>query len=645
MGDGPIVISSGPLMTPESVMGRSFTSAFRGYHTAEVRQFLKRVSEELTAGEKRESELRQALDEALERIAHPDLDEATVTAFLGDHATRLMATARETAALITAEAEQQAATVVAAAEDRAARMLEEAAGVLAHRVSEANAVTADVHQSAVTDIDVLRDQARADAEAVISAARDEGRAMVGEARAVRERMLADLARRRRSGEVQVEQLRAARERLLAAYDVVRRTLDEATAELTVAESDAAGAAGADGRRQTDHPARKPYTRADSASVGRPSQSRVPGRVMTSPPSGAATAAPSDRTLAPLEDRPRPAGSSGRPFDHAADLGVGAEAPRPPANRSAGRRPSLPDRPPMRPQTVAEIAGRPAAVARPDVPVVALPAVLPPAPPVPKAVATPPAPAAPPAVALAQPHVADPPVVVPPITSAGAAPSPVVAERALVGRDDLVHTVEAGLTRALKRVLQNEQNAVLDGLRRLGPSDAVLPDPEAHVAAYRDAAVPWLHMAARVGVEQGPDPAARSDGDVAHPPLEAQVGSLAAELVDPLRERVLRAMLDAAGSEDPTVVGETLRAVYRQWKVQRIEECARHHIVAAFTLGTFAAMPADAVLQWLVDDNGPCPDCDDNALAGPTPKGQAFPTGQLYPPAHRGCRCMLVPATA
>jgi len=93
------------------------------------------------------------------------------------------------------------------------------------------------------------------------------------------------------------------------------------------------------------------------------------------------------------------------------------------------------------------------------------------------------------------------------------------------------------------------------------------------------------------------------------------------------------------------VGETLRAVYRQWKVQRIEECARHHIVAAFTLGTFTAMPANAVLQWLVDDNGPCPDCDDNALAGPTPKGQAFPTGQLYPPAHRGCRCMLVPATA
>jgi hypothetical protein len=31
------------------------------------------------------------------------------------------------------------------------------------------------------------------------------------------------------------------------------------------------------------------------------------------------------------------------------------------------------------------------------------------------------------------------------------------------------------------------------------------------------------------------------------------------------------------------------------------------------------------------------------LAGPTPKGQAYPTGQLHPPAHHGCRCLLVPA--
>ncbi|MDQ3898230.1 MAG: DivIVA domain-containing protein, partial [Actinomycetota bacterium] len=79
MGDDETVISSGLVITPETVTSRSFTSAFRGYHPAEVRQFLKRVSDEMAAGAAREVELRRALQEALARAAHPELDEATVT--------------------------------------------------------------------------------------------------------------------------------------------------------------------------------------------------------------------------------------------------------------------------------------------------------------------------------------------------------------------------------------------------------------------------------------------------------------------------------------------------------------------------------------------------------------------------------------
>lgn len=270
---------------------------------------------------------------------------------------------------------------------------------------------------------------------------------------------------------------------------------------------------------------------------------------------------------------------------------------------------------MRPQTVADVApGRRAPSPSPDV--------------------------APPSFPVGPSATGDPPE-----RPASPALDPVVAEQALVGRDDLLETIEAGLTRALKRVLQDEQNAVLDGLRRLGASDAVLPAPAAHLAAYRDASVPWLRQAARAGVghasESGPGPGA----DAAHPPIEPQAASLVAELVGPLRERLLRAVADTAGSEDPAVVGESIRAVYRQWRTQRMEDAARHYAVAAFALGAFAATPTDLALQWLVDDDGHCPDCDDNALAGPTPKGQTFPTGQLHPPAHQGCRCLLVPATA
>ena len=60
--------------------------------------------------------------------------------------------------------------------------------------------------------------------------------------------------------------------------------------------------------------------------------------------------------------------------------------------------------------------------------------------------------------------------------------------------------------------------------------------------------------------------------------------------------------------------------------------------------TTEATDADGSARWVVDDGGaPCPDCDDNALAGPVPHGSEFPTGDLHPPAHPGCRCLAAPA--
>jgi hypothetical protein len=49
-----------------------------------------------------------------------------------------------------------------------------------------------------------------------------------------------------------------------------------------------------------------------------------------------------------------------------------------------------------------------------------------------------------------------------------------------------------------------------------------------------------------------------------------------------------------------------------------------------------------VLWWVPFVEGRCSDCDDNALE-PTVKGKQFPTGQAFPPAHLGCKCLLVPA--
>ena len=76
-------------------------------------------------------------------------------------------------------------------------------------------------------------QARIDADADAEQGRERGREMVTEAQRVRERMLRDLVRRRKTLSQQIEQLNAGRERLIEAYAVVRQALDTATNELDI----------------------------------------------------------------------------------------------------------------------------------------------------------------------------------------------------------------------------------------------------------------------------------------------------------------------------------------------------------------------------------------------------------------------------
>ena len=45
-------------------------------------------------------------------------------------------------------------------------------------------------------------------------------------------------------------------------------------------------------------------------------------------------------------------------------------------------------------------------------------------------------------------------------------------------------------------------------------------------------------------------------------------------------------------------------------------------------------------EWVVTD--PCPICEANGNAGAIPLDQAFPSGDMRPPAHPNCRCALAP---
>jgi hypothetical protein len=121
-----------------------------------------------------------------------------------------------------------------------------------------------------------------------------------------------------------------------------------------------------------------------------------------------------------------------------------------------------------------------------------------------------------------------------------------------------------------------------------------------------------------------------------------VARLGEQLTAPVRHRVADLLAGAAGDHGPDTA-DRINSIYREARsrVDRLVGDAVTEVVASAFAATLAA---GTPVRWVVDDiDGPCPDCDDNALAGPTPLGQPFPTGQVAPPAHPGCRCVLAPS--
>jgi hypothetical protein len=214
------------------------------------------------------------------------------------------------------------------------------------------------------------------------------------------------------------------------------------------------------------------------------------------------------------------------------------------------------------------------------------------------------------------------------------------------RESAIVDLEVSLTRKLKRALQDEQNDLLDRLRGLRgelTAERVLPDPSAQAARYTEAARALAEQAAAAGARFAAETLGRKRSATDHPSVDDLVDEAANNVVEPLRRRLEQAISRSA-DEDQSVLVDSLGAAYREWKSQRVERVAGDVLAAAFARGTWQATPPGTTMRWIVEDvDGPCPDCDDDALAGSLPKEEPFPTGQHHPPAHTGCRCLLVPS--
>jgi DivIVA domain-containing protein len=195
--------------SPEAVANATFSTARKGFDPQQVHEFLRRVAGELDRLQQRERVLTRELDSAF-AAAPPELDEDTVTRLLGEEATRILQTARESGHQIKSRAEESAARLLRDATEEAQRQREEADREAARR----------------------RSDAVADAEAELAMAKQQGREMVEEARAYRERVLSELARRRELARQQIEQLVHGRDRLLEAFERARMVAIDVVAEIS-----------------------------------------------------------------------------------------------------------------------------------------------------------------------------------------------------------------------------------------------------------------------------------------------------------------------------------------------------------------------------------------------------------------------------
>lgn len=219
------------------------------------------------------------------------------------------------------------------------------------------------------------------------------------------------------------------------------------------------------------------------------------------------------------------------------------------------------------------------------------------------------------------------------------------------RDEAIGELLASVGRRIRRVVADQENEVLDLIRRnrkAKTAEQILPTLAEQHEAYRSAVGPDFAEVIAAGVEfaqvgwhnDAPD-AKRLDAT-----LDAVFEQLDARLIEPLIAKLGRIIANTDDTTPDRVdLVDAVRRGYREFKGDRLGEVAGDLVTYAYSSGVLAAAKPGQSTCWIVDHSGrPCPDGEDNSLAGPVAVGDEFPTGDVCPPVHSGCRCLLVPAT-
>ena len=502
-------MTDGASLDPSELDQASFELVRRGFDPLPVQRTLQRAAAVIR-------ELRRERDVLAARVAEV---EAVLSEPLEAH---------RVAEALGAEATQVLEAAHAAASERAERAEREAEAIRAEALAAADTTRAE----AIAAREETLAAAERDAEEVAEDGRQRGRDMVNEAQAVRERMLSDLARKRQTGRAQVEQLRAGRDRLLESLTIAQQSFDAAVKDLVDSVPEARAAAERAGLRIANEPT--PTVEIMEAEI---EAARLVGHPLLD-----GIAAPG--SAGDLDEEPDPAFVTAEmealthvdealePSNEAESAaGEGADADDDEGVDDEHEDPSGPDDPPLAGATESESS-------KPDADE-------------PEATGD----AVDDLFARLRGDRNDDPET----ESESEAEDEQEAVASTDSNQALRARAESVATRALKKVLVEEQSTLLDGVRR-GGSDAiavVVADADAHAAPYEsaiDAAFDEIIEAV------GGDASTRQAG-------YEQLRSVA---LDPVRSRLLEV---AEHTDDADELSDTVRGLYRESRSRRLPMAA------------------------------------------------------------------------
>ena len=214
--------------------------------------------------------------------------------------------------------------------------------------------------------------------------------------------------------------------------------------------------------------------------------------------------------------------------------------------------------------------------------------------------------------------------------------------ALSHRGEVLQEAPIQASRRLKRLLQEDQNDLLDRIRThrgKGTFDQDISPLDQQESRFAEGMGEILGEAFGAGRKvAGGDNEGDSDQPVRH--------LVSRQLVGPLRRELSTAVEAGLQAQDtPTSIAERASDIYRVWKGVRTELLGEGLVFAAYHQGLMDVWRSQgaATKRWVLSsDEQTCPRdvCRQNSGAGAVAVDSAFPSGHMAPPAHGGCTCTM-----